>query len=154
MTLMPCSMTLALMAFQAAVPKPTTFAISAIRASIYLHEKGTVEKEDITNGEVALWNTVLESTTTVVFVDLSGPAFLSGTPGRLELVVRADGKILLRESVRVDAYFSEGTKITVPFLVRGTGCERLQMSAKLSGIPRARLGHAALTNSAPFRCGE
>ena len=136
---------LALYPRPASAQRPTMFSISAVRAHLYRHETGQIDRVDITKDEAALWNTVVE---------ISGPGFVTGTRGNVEVVVRAGGKTLLKQAVKLRDYFSEGTKVVVPFLVRGTGCERLDIAATLKEIPNTKLGVAHLEKTAPFKCSE
>src|SRR5262245_52812574 len=69
------------------------FAVAGIQAHLFYESSGKVDERDLVSGGVTLWNTIIgegeanaPSNTTLVIVELSGPAFLTGTKGSLTLV--------------------------------------------------------------------
>jgi hypothetical protein len=86
-----------------------------------------------------------------VLVDLSGPAFGADTQGMLDVQARAGKQSILNTRQRLNAFFSEKTRISIPFILYGTGCVPIEISASLIGTRnRADAKKATI----PFQCGE
>jgi len=99
---------------------------------------------------------------TFVAVQLTGPYHLDETGHRsgpfagdtshtLQLTAQIDGRTVLERAVRLRSLFSEERQVWVPFVIYGTGCGVLKLTATLlrEGQP-----DATLERSVKFRCGE
>jgi hypothetical protein len=65
---------------------------------------------------------------------VSGPTF-ANAPGQLVVKATAGGKTLHNQSLTLSAYFNERNKLVLPFLVYGTGCSSLTITATLGSVP-------------------
>ncbi len=96
-----------------------------------------------------------ETTGTIDTIDLVVPRdrgpFALDTTRSLRLEAQIDGRTVLERAVRLRSLFSEEHQVWVPFLLYGTGCGELKLTAT---IMRARQSEAALDHSIFFRCGE
>ena len=138
------------------------YAIARIEARLFSQGTGELANSDLLDGkDHALWNTIIgegeatgkPSSVTWVLIELSGPSF-AGTPGRLIVSARANKTTLLSQTLTLGTYFNEGNRLLLPFLVYGTGCAPLEITASLAGIPATKLRGASMTRRVPFKCGE
>jgi hypothetical protein len=139
-------------------PAPAAYQISAIRAFLYYHDTGTFDDRDAATGQMALWNTIIgegeakaPSDVTLVQVELSGPSF-SNISGTLEISVSAGKKKLVRQKLDAGTFFAEhSSRVLIPVLVHGTGCDELQVAVTFTTPDRKKLKKSGVV---PFACGE
>jgi hypothetical protein len=137
------------------------YSVAAIHAHLYYQSTGEINPTDLLDGKVhVLWNTVIgegeahkPSRAILVLVDLTGPTF-AGFRGMLAVKATEGEKTLLDQTIPLDTWFNAGQKLVLPFLVYGTGCGKLEISATLQGLPAANVKTATLKKSVPFECGE
>jgi hypothetical protein len=131
-----------------------------LRAFLYYHEKGEFDRRDLLLGYMALRNVFIgegdaeaPSGAMLVLVALQHSSFtvknLTGTS--LRLTVQAGKRTLLNQEVSLMSFFSEKSKIEVPFMVHGIACERLEIVARVK-VGGRELG--SLARTANFQCGE
>jgi hypothetical protein len=136
------------------------YSLAAIRVYLYYHSTGEIDSRDLLDGKVYnLWNTIIgagvaqkPSRAVLLLVDLVGPTFakIDG-----ELVIKAiAGETTLLESTLSLRDWYEDEKLVLPFLIYGTGCEKLEISAKLQGFPCAMIRNGMLKKFVPFECGD
>ena len=138
------------------LPRPT-FQIKGIHAFLYFHKTGAFGDRDLTDGQTALWNTIIgegdaehPATAMLVKVVLTGPSF-ANQAGKLVVVAKEGKRTLVKQTFPIEDYFEERTpSITLPLLVTGVGCEEITVTATLSG--KGKKG--AATAKVPFACGE
>jgi hypothetical protein len=128
-----------------------------MRAHLFYEPLGKMDDRDLISGPFGLWNAMIgagdaqaPSATTIVVVDITGPAFLTGTKGTLTLLATAGRQTLRRETVRLSEFFSEGSRLSIPFVVIGTGCGILELTATLT-VPAHQ---ERLKRTVEFGCGE
>lgn len=135
---------------------PEDLRIAAIRAYAYLSETGLVDSRELVTSGIALWNTPtgggdIRSPTeiTLVVVELAGKY---EAERREKLVLRAviNATERSRTELPLDLYW-EGESVKVPFLVYGTGCDELWLSAELLKNGKEVQFQTARV---PFTCGE
>ena len=150
----------------------TAYRVASMRVFLFHETTGTIDTIDLVvprdRGE--LFNTNIggglahgsPSGAVVIFVQLTGPFHVDETGHRsapfaldttrsLRLNAQIDGRTVLERAVRLRSLFSEEHQVWVPFLLYGTGCGELKLTAT---IMRARQSEAALDHSIFFRCGE
>lgn len=138
-------------------PRAPTFQVKGIHAFLYFHKTGGFGDRDLTDGQTALWNTIigegdagLPATSMLVKVEVGGPNFASA-PGKLTVVAKAGKKTLAKQTFTLGDYFDEGGQtITLPMLVTGVGCDAVTLTATLAG----KGVRGAATATVPFACGE
>jgi|SRR5688572_2588843 hypothetical protein len=137
--------------------KQPAYGVAAIRAHMVVEESGKIDPRDMTQ-HLMLWNTIIgegdaegPSSTTLIQVELAGPTFANLASGSLEVVVTAGGKKLLKQKLAIGTFFSEGTKLVVPFLVYDTGCDELAITATFTTPEKKKVKKTA---GVPFACGE
>lgn len=138
------------------------FSVTAIHAHLYYQSTGKINPTDLLDGKAhALWNSIIgegealmPSRALWVLVDLAGPTFAADFGGRLVVCVTEGEKILLNQTLLLDDWFSEGQKLVLPFLIYGTGCGELEITATLEGLPDAMVETVTLRKKVPFKCGE
>lgn len=133
--------------------------VSGLRAYLYFPEKGSFGSEDLTSGKLVLRNIMIgegaaagsPSNVTLVLVDLATEERPVRFRGLLTFRASAGGEPLAERQVDTRHFHAESGKVTLPFLVYGTGCEPLELSAEL-----ARDGEAPsrLARRVDFVCGE
>lgn len=140
-----------------AAPAPPAFRLAAIHAHLFYEPLNKVDGRDLFAGKVGLWNTIIgegdaeaPSSTTVITVDVSGPSFTTGTKGVLSLVAKNEKRLLRRETVKLDTFFSEGSQLSIPFVVIGTGCGTLKIDVELT----AKGKKSQLSKTLEYPCGE
>lgn len=137
------------------------FAVAAIHAHLYHESTGEINSTDLLDGkDHALWNTIIgegearkPSNAIWVLVDLVGPSF-SNAHGALLLKVSDGEKTLLEKTLSLCDWFNEGNNLVLPFLVYGTGCKKLEITATLQGLPNAQVKTPTLKKLVLFECGE
>lgn len=134
------------------------YKVKSIKTYLYYHEDGTFDAREVFSGRLSLSNTIIgegdaigPSSTTLVLVEIIGPAFTSRTGGTIELVAIAGGKTLYKQALKLRGFFTEKKSITIPFIVHDTGCEPLQLRATV--IAANGKTHTK-TTIVGFECGE
>lgn len=134
------------------------YQIKSINAFLHYHRSGTFGKTDYIADPEPLWNTIIgegsaygASSTTIVLVEVSGPGFSAGIKGNVELRANTPKRTMLKQSIPLSTFFSESGNITVPFLVYGTGCEKLHLVATVMTDKNKKHSRTA---DVDFRCGE
>ncbi len=137
------------------------YSIAAIHVYLYYQSTGEIDTTDLLDGKrYNLWNTIIgagvarkPSCAVWVLVDLSGPTFAK-IGGELVVTATAGETTLLEKTLLLGDWFNEGKRLVLPFLIHGTGCEKLEISATLQGFPGAEVKVGTLKKSVPFGCGE
>lgn len=90
------------------------YQIKSIKAYFYYHQTGDYSTDDIIANHISPWNSIIgegttgqASSTTLVFVEIAGPSFLSGTKGTVELKATTSKKTLLQQRIPLDTFFTE-----------------------------------------------
>ena len=143
-------------------PYSTKFSIFAIRAHLYYQSTGAINPTNLLDGRAhALWNTPigggearLPSQAVWMLVDIIGPSFSENLGLKLFVNVTNDGRTLLDQTLTLDDWFCECNRLVVPFLIYGTGCGNLEITARLEGLPAEKADIAALKKTIQFACGE
>ena len=138
------------------------YSIVAIHAHLYYQSSGEISKYDLLDGKHhELWNTIIgegeakePSGALWLLVEITGPGDYGKKGGCLTLEVTGDEKKLLSQTLRIDDWVYNGEKFSLPFIVYGTGCETIEIQARLEGIPKEKLGNSSLSKTIEFRCGE
>jgi hypothetical protein len=135
-----------------------SLSIESITAHFYYHGTSTFGQEDIASGKLPLRNSIIgegaaehPSSTTLVMVSLSRCSSCPEARSLEFTAVDAEGKKLTETSVLLSSYFSQRTRITIPFLLYGTGCTSVEVRAAVVGVDGAR---SESTAALPFACGE
>ena len=131
--------------------------ITAIRARLFYDAKGSFSDDLLTQKDLALWNTIIgegssggASTSTFVTVEISGQNLPVGTT-KVEITATGNkGRLIQKKVISVDIY-DERTKFFAPLWLYDTGCEPINISARLmvKGMPGP-----VVTRKIPFACGE
>ena len=150
----------------------TAYRVASLAAFLFHETTGTIDTLDLLapRDRGSLFNTNIggglahgsPSGATVVLVQLTGPfhhdetghrsgPFTDDTSHTLQLTADVDGRTLLQRAVRLRSLFSEERQVWVPFIVYGTGCGALKLTAILM---RNRQPEATLDRSITFECGE
>lgn len=90
------------------------------------------------------------TSTTLVLVDVAGPAFGRDLKGSVTLVATNDEREIHRSSVPLMYLFTGKDSATVPFLVYGTGCGKLKLFASVESAEQ----QADRSTIIRFSCGE
>jgi len=130
-------------------------AISKVSTHLYYHDSGVIDEREASG--LKHWNTIIgegdasgPSSAVVVRVTVSGAQTM--TKGAVELVAQGGKKRLLKQRVSLDDYLVEnGKPVVLPFLVYGTGCDDLAVTATLLAGKKTVEKKAVLV---PFECGE
>ena len=151
--------------------------IVAVRAMPYYPGTGSIRRStDLFDPRLALRNVIIggdaasdpfqrtkiedwdiESGTTVTYVDVEiESADFVKVPGSMRIELRGRAADTRREVKTESVLLSgllggEGRKLHVPFFVYGTGCEPLELNARLIDGSRV-VGE--ITRTIPFACGE
>ena len=139
-------------AFAAEGPK-----IAAIHAQLYYEGSGKFSDDILASGENTLWNTIIgeggagaPSNFTLVTVEVTG----KDVPiGAVKVQVTARGykrKIVGQRTMDVSIY-DEKTKFFAPLFLYDTGCDEIEVSAKLIG---KGVDKTTVKKTIPFKCGE
>jgi len=137
------------------------YHITEIRAHLYYQETGGFDTTDlISDTSVALWNTNFgqgndnASGATLVLVRVDGNWTSWGTKPHLLVRVEFDsgGPVLSERNVDLRSLFSERHSVWVPYIVYGTGCGTIRITATL--LDEHALTLDTLSKTIPFECGE
>jgi len=138
------------------------YSVAGIHAHLYYHATGKTNPSDLLDGRSHdLWNTIIgagearePSAAIMVLVDLTG-RWIAVREGRLRLTVTDRNKTLLDQTLELGLWFNERSQVvTLPFFICGTGCEEIEITAKLEGLPASKVETGTLTKTIPFECGE
>ncbi len=139
-------------AFAAEAPK-----IAAIRAQLYFEGSGRFSDDILASGENTLWNTIIgeggagaPSNFTLVTVEVQGKDVAIGA---VKVQITARGykrKIVGQRTIDVSLY-DEKTKFFAPLWLYDTGCDEIEISARLIG---KGLANRTVKKTIPFKCGE
>lgn len=139
-------------------PAPERYEIAAIRTRAFFHESGRFDERELQDPKLALWNVSGGAgdageniDNTLVLVEVEGPAFTSKVKGAIELLTTAEGYPDTKTAVPIHDVFTEGHRVTAPFLVYGISCGDLNLLA------RVRIDGKVVAEKRgviPFRCGE
>jgi hypothetical protein len=150
---------MALMSAAGAAAQQSAQKIAVVRAMPYYPATGEIARDkDLFDPKLALFNLVIEHRppsgikggTTATYVEIEVPFSLSAV--ELEAMAVETGRILLKQSVNLAVLnTAQPGNLRVPFLVHGTGCEKLKLTARL-------LDGATLldeqSRTVPFVCRE
>lgn len=139
-------------------PAPERYAVAAVRTRAFFHESGRFDERELQDPRLALWNVGIGAgdageniDNTLVLVDVAGPSFTSKVNGAIELSTTAEGHPDTKTAVPMHALFSEGHRVTAPFLVYGISCGDLNLLARVRIDGKVVAEKRAVI---PFRCGE
>jgi hypothetical protein len=101
-----------------------------------------VDARDVTDTKIALWNTPIgegdagrpsSSILVRVTVTFQGKADVTQNLAKLSLTVRSEksGKVTMRDRASVPVPTS--SRVVLPFVVHGTGCDPLELEAIVEG---------------------
>lgn len=133
---------------------PPPYRIS-LRAMLFYSDRGTFSPDLIAH-PVSLFNTVIgegsaggASNATLVVAVVSGEAGSYDPTRRVELTVTSGGREVFKRAEDTSVMSRDG-RTYVGFWLYGTGCRRLQLSARILG----QTPSTPVTATIPFRCGE
>lgn len=137
------------------------YTVAAIHVHLFYHATGEIDPTDLLDGRPHhLWNTVIgegearePSTAVAVFIELAGPTFVD-CPGRLAVKAQDGKKTLIDQIFPLEEWFNEGKRLVIPLFLYGTGCRPLDITARLQGLPAAKVRQGTLKRTVPFACGE
>ena len=150
----------------------TAYRVASMRVFLFQETTGTIDTTDLVaprdRGELFNTNTGgglahgSPSGAVAVVVQLTGPFYLDetghlsppfalDTTRALQLVAQIDDRTVLQRAVRLRSLFSEEHQVWVPFVVYGTGCGELKLTATLT---RARQPEGILVRAVTFQCGD
>lgn len=132
------------------------YQITGLSAQLFFHDRAQFSEDILSQPNLDLWNTPTgagqaggPSISTLVTVEVSGPPerFVAGR--RVELLVTSGGKIRFKRSIETPVLSDQG-KVYIAFWLYDTGCEPLDLSARLTGQTHSseKSGHIK------FACGE
>ena len=132
-----------------------------MHARLYYQSTGEISPADLLDGKQhALWNTIIgegearrPSAAIFVFVDLVGP-WNHHWQGKLRLTAEDGEHTLLNQTIELDFWVQDAGKLVLPFLICGTGCKELELTATLEGLSTDQVDISTLTKTIPFECGE
>jgi hypothetical protein len=137
---------------------PDRYAVDAVRAHFYYPDRGEFDERDLFDPTLVLRNVIGGAADardpteiTLVLVSVEGPSFLAGTEGEVELRTATVGASPSRQSIPFHAMFSKRSRVTAPFLLHGTGCEKLELELRITGVPNPP---DPVKRTIPFHCGE
>ena len=131
--------------------------IAAIHARLYYEHSGELSDDILARKELALWNTGIgegdsggASTSTLVSVEVRGKD-VPVSALKVEIVARGlKRKVLSQQTVYVSLY-DKKTKFFAPLWLYDTGCEAVEVSARLIGKGASK---TVVKKTIPFACGE
>jgi hypothetical protein len=139
-----------------AEPKDAAAELTGVTASLVYDEDGMVDDRDLTSGKLALWNTPIgegdagrPSTSMFAIVRVkrsNSSARLGELAVTLRVWAQASGRLIFHERAVVPPVVKD--RVTVPFLIRGTGCEPLRVEAGIAGV------RVAVQRTINFKCGS
>lgn len=131
--------------------------IAAIQAQLYYEGSAKFSDDLLARKELSLWNTIIgegdsggASNFTLVTVEVRGKDVPVGAV-KVQLTARGDKrKILAQRTVTVSIY-DDNTTFFAPLWLYDTGCEAVEVSARLigKGAPKD-----VVKKTIPFACGE
>ena len=144
------------------VENGTKFSIVDLRAFLYFHSTGAVSSINLADGkDHALWNTPIgegeagqPSQAVWMLIDIVGPSFSEDSGAILHVTAINGGKTLLDQTQILYDWYCRSNKNIIPFLVYGTGCGDLEISARLDGLPDEKVDNSVLKRTIHFKCGE
>jgi len=135
------------------------YAITDIKAYLYLNHKDALSRDISDEPKGSLWNTIIgaglagsPSRATLVVVEIGGKPETYEGKRNVEVTVQEIGQRLvtkLKQNFPIGGLSKEG-KYFAPFLVYDTGCLPLEISAQLLGQPHSSSKHKRIN----FECGE
>jgi len=119
----------------AAAPALAGPAIEKLSTHLYYHDSGAIDEREASG--LQLFNAAIgggdakgASGAVVVQVTVTGAETLA--KGAVELVAQTPKKKLLKQRVSLDDYVVEkGKSVVLPFLIYGTGCDKLTITSNL-----------------------
>tara|TARA_R110000868_G_scaffold47339_4_gene155372 strand:- start:2142 stop:2675 length:534 start_codon:yes stop_codon:yes gene_type:complete len=149
---------------------PTVYKISGIEAFPYYPAQGALRNEhSLFDPGLALWNVIIghddiqgdwlipgETTVTFVSVEIAAndePVWGTKPQMEFQAIALETNRELSFVKFSLGGVLTSGTRTwKIPFLVHGTGCEKLQVTATL--LPRENYEGSSITRTIPFKCGE
>lgn len=138
-----------------------SYSVAAIHVHLYYQSTGEIDSRDLLDGKLYnLWNIIagmgvarMPSCAVLAVVDLEGPSF-EKIDGELTMKATVGDRTLLERTLQLRDWYSAGRRLSLPFLIYGTGCEELEICATLQGLPSAMVKVGMLKRSVPFACGD
>ena len=132
--------------------------IVAIHAQLYHESTGRFSVDLFGENPPALWNTIIgegdhgggPSNFTFVTVEVQGKNVSQGKVF-VEIVARDDRRHVWGKSSHEVSIYDQKTKFFAPLWLNQTGCEPLEISARLV---RKGVASPVVKRTIPFRCGE
>lgn len=139
-------------AFAAEAPK-----ITAIRAQLYFEGSGKLSDDVLASGENTLWNTIIgeggagaPSNFTLVTVEVTGKDVPQGAV-KVQITARGYKRKIVGQRTMEVSIYDEATKFLAPLFLYDTGCDEIEVTARLIGKGVAK---TVLKKVIPFKCGE
>lgn len=155
MFLRPIVLLAAIVSAAVAPASAQSATIAGIKAQLFYEETGEFS-QDITDGKVTLWNTIIgeggaggPSSQTLVTVEVRRNG-VDASDVKLDLRAAYGRKTLARQIYAV-ALYDEKTVFYAPLLLQNTGCREITLTARLTG---KNADPAVKTAVIPFDCGE
>ena len=131
--------------------------IAAIHAQLYYEGSGKFSDDVLASGENTLWNTIIgeggagaPSNFTLVTVEVTGKDLEIGAV-KVQITARGHKrKIVGQRTIHVSIY-DDKTKFFAPLWLYDTGCDEIEVSAKLIG---KGVASTTVKKVIPFKCGE
>ena len=153
-------LTIFLMSFAGMTCAQTKIApkITAIRARLFHDALGTFSEDILETEDNFLFNTIIgegaadgkASTSTLVTVEVSGQNFPVGTL-KVQITATGDKNRVIQKRLISAELYDNRTKFFAPLWLYDTGCEQINITAKLLGKGASA---ATVKKKIPFRCGE
>lgn len=128
--------------------------IAAIHAQLFHEGSGKLSDDILVPDAPGMWNTIIgenASNFTFVTVEVQGKNVPQGKV-RVEIIARGYKHKVRGKSVSEVSIYDQKTKFFAPLLLNDTGCEELEISARLIGKGVANT--ATVKTTIPFKCGE
>ena len=135
-----------------AAEQPVAPKIVAIHAQLFHENSGKFSDDLLRDDAPGLWNTIIgenASNFTLVTVEVEGKDVPQGV--RVEVVARGDKRKVRGKAVREVSIYDAKTRFFAPLWLSDTGCEELEISARLIGKGVAT---TVVKKTVPFKCGE
>jgi hypothetical protein len=127
--------------------------IAAIHAQLFHESTGQFSDDLLKDDAPGLWNTIIgenASNFTFVTVEVRGKNVPQGKV-RVEIVARNEKRAVRGKSVSEVSIYDQKTKFFAPLWLNETGCEELEISARLIG---KGVASTTVKKTIPFKCGE
>ncbi len=127
--------------------------IAAIHAQLFHEGSGKFSDDILAPDAPGMWNTIIgdnASNFTFVTVEVQGKNVPQGKV-RVEIVARGEKRAVRGKSVSEVSIYDQKTKFFAPLLLKDTGCEELEISARLIG---KGVSSTTVRKTIPFKCGE